>query len=957
MLNQIIEVIKNTAVSTVGLVVGLLGVDNADFLDSNNANLQTNQEQSINLADFAQANISEALNSETETIIESEPEIEVTEVPISTEITESAEDKKEKEEIEYFEKEDIPVAIFARPESTISYTEPKDIVITSTLTDISTATSTNFSEKEVKELIVLGEEPIEEVRAINPIKTTKAKKEVDVSKILNLNLDKFDTKLQISEITEDEENFYITYQYITLAVEDRAWKEVVKKKNISINKNILGSNDLGVYLSEELAEVIDTEIIYLKEVQEIQKIKNAKETVLAKKESERMVASSYSSLIGKVLDINKNDFGDYEPIVKEEDLEETTAISEISKKEETVVKEEVALVEDKTTSAGVIDNEAPLVVIQGNNPALIQLGSSYVDLGAKVIDNISEGLGIKVGGDVVDTSTKGSYFVTYTATDEAGNVATATREVIVYNYGATPDVEQVVEDTSTIQNTETTVEIAETINQKTSQKKAEQDKKLKKTVIDEEVIDESESASVEVATSTENSEEIIEEIIEEVIVDMSQTQGTDIYDMGLNEEEKLELEAQEEALLLETSAVTEILEGAVETITGTIDETAEVVQETIDAVVETTGAAVDTTIETVSESVENVVEATNEVAEQVTAMILSINIRELLGNISASINVREMLGNVGSSIDLGIGTKIGKALDKAGSIVYNNINEVIFGIINIFDKTTSGITDIFNKILNDVVSVSESGVSSVYEGGKQIIGKVFGTISNSSLFVYENINKSTNNFLNLIDDSFKGVKYLSKNSFGKINQTAQVLGSDIFNLIEESMSSISDGANNTAQIIGGSTFNLFIIAGEKTGNTFDFVKEKTHNISETLKSLLGSMTASISENGSRVGEISSSKFNGALSFIKIYYQRTKEIFSGLTEKISGKLSLAGIKYSKEVNDTVNFENFEKIEVEDEAGDSFNKVEFLKSKFLMIGEYTKEGFTKTLNFFKENKPTF
>lgn len=82
-----------------------------------------------------------------------------------------------------------------------------------------------------------------------------------------------------------------------------------------------------------------------------------------------------------------------------------------------------------TTSADLIP---PVITLNGANPATIILGSSYIDLGATVTDNVDHNLGIQVTGDTaVDTSTIGSYTVTYTATDQAGNTATATRTVNV----------------------------------------------------------------------------------------------------------------------------------------------------------------------------------------------------------------------------------------------------------------------------------------------------------------------------------------------------------------------------------------------------------------------------------------------------------------------------------------------------------------------------------------------
>jgi hypothetical protein len=79
-----------------------------------------------------------------------------------------------------------------------------------------------------------------------------------------------------------------------------------------------------------------------------------------------------------------------------------------------------------------VDFEAPVITINGNNPAYIAQGGNYADLGALVTDNVDDNLGINVSGSV-DTSLLGEYEITYTATDNMGNVGSAIRKVVVYD--------------------------------------------------------------------------------------------------------------------------------------------------------------------------------------------------------------------------------------------------------------------------------------------------------------------------------------------------------------------------------------------------------------------------------------------------------------------------------------------------------------------------------------------
>ncbi len=79
------------------------------------------------------------------------------------------------------------------------------------------------------------------------------------------------------------------------------------------------------------------------------------------------------------------------------------------------------------------DTEAPVITINGKNPSRVEVGQSYTDLGAMVTDNVNNNLGIQTTGAHIDTSIPGEHVVIYTATDQAGNTATSTRQVIVFD--------------------------------------------------------------------------------------------------------------------------------------------------------------------------------------------------------------------------------------------------------------------------------------------------------------------------------------------------------------------------------------------------------------------------------------------------------------------------------------------------------------------------------------------
>ncbi|NBD23898.1 Ig-like domain-containing protein [Paenibacillus glycinis] len=90
---------------------------------------------------------------------------------------------------------------------------------------------------------------------------------------------------------------------------------------------------------------------------------------------------------------------------------------------------------DATAGPYVLDNAAPVLVPNGDNPFYVAAGTPYAEPGAQATDNIDGALeadAITVSGEV-DTARLGSYEIRYEAIDRAGNVGTATRIVHVYD--------------------------------------------------------------------------------------------------------------------------------------------------------------------------------------------------------------------------------------------------------------------------------------------------------------------------------------------------------------------------------------------------------------------------------------------------------------------------------------------------------------------------------------------
>ena len=73
---------------------------------------------------------------------------------------------------------------------------------------------------------------------------------------------------------------------------------------------------------------------------------------------------------------------------------------------------------EKTRTVKVVDTTAPVITVRGDNPVTVEKGSTYTDDGAT-----ADGGETVTTTGTVDTSVVGSYTLTYSATDAAGNTA------------------------------------------------------------------------------------------------------------------------------------------------------------------------------------------------------------------------------------------------------------------------------------------------------------------------------------------------------------------------------------------------------------------------------------------------------------------------------------------------------------------------------------------------------
>lgn len=155
-----------------------------------------------------------------------------------------------------------------------------------------------FASEDVRDA-VLGEEIITETG-------------VDNSYLLLAKLDDFEVNLTIDNVLEDEKSYYIDYSFNTIAVRDNVWQPVIKSEKFTVNKEGLGKRDLGLYLAEELGEVANSELSYLKEAQKTETERG--ETLIVK-------TTEYTGLVGLILDTETKVLSGYEPVIPQPEPE------------------------------------------------------------------------------------------------------------------------------------------------------------------------------------------------------------------------------------------------------------------------------------------------------------------------------------------------------------------------------------------------------------------------------------------------------------------------------------------------------------------------------------------------------------------------------------------------------------------------------------------------------------
>ena len=98
------------------------------------------------------------------------------------------------------------------------------------------------------------------------------------------------------------------------------------------------------------------------------------------------------------------------------------------------------------------DTTPPVITLHGDNPQVIEVGQAYVELGATASDNRDGDLSgsITIDASSVDSSTPGTYQVTYDVSDSSGNAATTAIRTVIYEDRTPPQITLVGDNPQTI---------------------------------------------------------------------------------------------------------------------------------------------------------------------------------------------------------------------------------------------------------------------------------------------------------------------------------------------------------------------------------------------------------------------------------------------------------------------------------------------------------------------------
>ncbi|MEX0917804.1 MAG: DUF5011 domain-containing protein [Candidatus Paceibacterota bacterium] len=288
--------------------------------------------------------------------------------------------------------------------------------------------------------VMASNEDVRDAMAGAVITSEETVRQVSNRAILEADIHNHDFRVQVEYVEEDDISYFVHYSYQTYAVIDGVWQEAVREEILVVSKSQLGTKDLDTFITTQLAEVVNAERQMLIETQEIERRIGA---------NNKIVERTYSGLVGRFLDPDE--------VVYEEESKNTPVATGTSTSSGSgsggvtgtstatstsdggSTASSTATTTASTTPSGggggstpQADTTPPVITLAGDATITLTEGDTYDEPGAAATDTKDGDLTAQITiNGTVDTDTAGTYTLTYSVADAAGNEATKTRTVVV----------------------------------------------------------------------------------------------------------------------------------------------------------------------------------------------------------------------------------------------------------------------------------------------------------------------------------------------------------------------------------------------------------------------------------------------------------------------------------------------------------------------------------------------
>src|SRR5579859_1621781 len=214
---------------------------------------------------------------------------------------------------------------------------------------------------------------------------------VDNTYIANKDLSTWTPQITITGVTEDPATYHVAYDFETIDVDNYVWKDVTKKEVIDVPKAALGGKDLGLYVTAQFKNIIANELAYLNQVQAKARQNTTQETV----------ATTYGGLVGKVLTDTTQTLPGYTPVVQPpppptDNSSQAAAVAAAGGSASQGAQSGGSSAPAVAPANSASNPSALSIQILGNNPAYLDIGAGYIDLGAFVTDPNDPNIGYSI---------------------------------------------------------------------------------------------------------------------------------------------------------------------------------------------------------------------------------------------------------------------------------------------------------------------------------------------------------------------------------------------------------------------------------------------------------------------------------------------------------------------------------------------------------------------------------